>query len=133
MAPPASLVAGWDAESASLVAGWTRKRRDVATVGFLKPSRLEVAAMTLELMQPDPMWDEDAYEETVDVFEALADDETVTVRVWCRDNCPDCRRELPDFAAALDAAEFPDDRLHQIAVDEFDVSAVGPHKLAALG
>lgn len=74
--------------------------------------------MTLDLMQPAPMWDQDAHADTVDAFEALAADEAVTITLWCRDNCSDCRRELPDFAAAVEAAAFPHERLRQIAVDD---------------
>jgi len=71
----------------------------------------------LRTLQPTPTWDADAHESTVDEFAALAD-EGATITLWCRDNCPDCRRELPDLAAALDAAEFPDDRLRAVRVDD---------------
>lgn len=74
--------------------------------------------MTLEAMQPTPTWDADAHADTVAVFEALAADEDVTVTLWCRDNCSDCRRELPDVAAAIEAAEFPEERLRRIPVDD---------------
>jgi thiol-disulfide isomerase/thioredoxin len=74
--------------------------------------------MTLELMQPTPTWDAEAHADTVDAVAALAEDPDVTITLWCRDNCPDCRRELPDFAAAVEAAGFPDGRLRQIAVDD---------------
>jgi thiol-disulfide isomerase/thioredoxin len=74
--------------------------------------------MTLELMQPAPMWDAEAHVDTVDVFETLAGDDDVTITVWCRDDCSDCRRELPDFAGALKAAGFPDERLRLISVDQ---------------
>lgn len=73
--------------------------------------------MTFDILEPDPMWDEEAREPTVEAFAALAADEGVTVSIWCRDDCPDCRRELPDLAAALEAADFPDDRLRQFPVD----------------
>ena len=74
--------------------------------------------MTLTLMQPTPTWDAEAHADAVSAFEALAADPDVTVTLWCRDNCPDCRRELPDFAAAVEAAGFPDERLRQVAVDD---------------
>ena len=77
--------------------------------------------MTLKTLQPTPTWDEDANEATVDVFETLADDDRVTISLWCRDNCPDCRRELPDFAGALDASGFPDERLRAFPVDDENV------------
>lgn len=69
-------------------------------------------------MEPNPAWDADAHEETVATFAALAEDEDVTVTVWGRDSCGDCRRELPDFAAALDAAGFPEERVREIPVDD---------------
>lgn len=74
--------------------------------------------MTLDLMQPAPMWDPEAHADTVDAIEALAADQSVTITVWCRDDCSDCRRELPDFAAAVEAAGFPEERLRQIPVDQ---------------
>lgn len=74
--------------------------------------------MTLALMEPTPTWDAEAHRNTVAAFESLADDETASISLWCRDNCPDCRRELPDFAAAVEAAEFPEERLHVHAVDD---------------
>jgi thioredoxin 1 len=74
--------------------------------------------MTLALLEPTPTWDAEAHENTVAAFESLADDEAATVSLWCRDNCPDCRRELPDFAAAIEAAGFPEERLHVYPVDD---------------
>ena len=53
-------------------------------------------------MRPNPVWDADSYEEAVSVFEALADE--IVVKVWGGDWCKDCRAQLPDFGAALDAA-----------------------------
>ncbi|WP_336135784.1 TlpA family protein disulfide reductase [Natronomonas amylolytica] len=58
--------------------------------------------MELETMRPNPVWDADSYEDAVDTFEALADD--IVVKVWGGDWCKDCRSQLPDFGAALDAA-----------------------------
>jgi thiol-disulfide isomerase/thioredoxin len=58
--------------------------------------------MELETMRPNPVFDENVYEDEVAVFEALADD--IVVRVWGGDWCTDCRSQLPDFGAALDAA-----------------------------
>ncbi|WP_256392143.1 thioredoxin [Natronoarchaeum rubrum] len=74
--------------------------------------------MSLETMEPTPTWDADAHEETVDVFAELAEDDSITIKVWGGDWCKDCRAELPDFGAALDAAEFPEDRVEEIPVDE---------------
>lgn len=74
--------------------------------------------MPLELMQPSPTWDPEAHADTVAAFESVAADPDATITVWCRDNCPDCRRELPAFAAAVEAAGVPNDRLRQIVVDD---------------
>lgn len=87
--------------------------------------------MSLETMAPTPTWDAAAHEETVETFESLRD--RITVHVWGGDWCPDCRSQLPDFAAALSAAEVPDDAVHQHAldrdkegdlVDEYDVEYI---------
>ncbi|ARS91457.1 TlpA family protein disulfide reductase [Natrarchaeobaculum aegyptiacum] len=72
--------------------------------------------MSLETMQPNPTWDAASYEDAVDTLEAHADD--VVYRVWGGDWCKDCRRLLPDFGAALEAAGVPDDRIDEIAVDQ---------------
>jgi thiol-disulfide isomerase/thioredoxin len=74
--------------------------------------------MSLETMVPTPTWDADAYEDTVEVFAELAADDDVEIKVWGGDWCKDCRAELPDFGAALDAAEFPAERVEEIPVDE---------------
>jgi len=58
--------------------------------------------MTLSTMEPNPAWDADSYPAVVDAFESLADG--ATVHVWGADWCGDCRSQLPDFAATLDAA-----------------------------
>ncbi|MFW5964093.1 MAG: TlpA family protein disulfide reductase [Natronomonas sp.] len=58
--------------------------------------------MELETMRPNPVWDADSYDDAVATFEALADD--IVVKVWGGDWCKDCRSQLPDFGAALDAA-----------------------------
>jgi thiol-disulfide isomerase/thioredoxin len=71
--------------------------------------------MSLETMEPTPTWDATAHESIVDRFAALRD--RLTVSVWGGDWCPDCRRQLPDFAAALEAAEIPDERVNSYPVD----------------
>ncbi|MFB6171795.1 MAG: TlpA family protein disulfide reductase [Haloarculaceae archaeon] len=77
----------------------------------------------LETMEPNPVWDAAGYEDAVAVFEALADD--VVVKVWGGDWCKDCRRQLPDFAAALDAAGV--ERIEHYPVEKADDgSKVGP-------
>jgi thiol-disulfide isomerase/thioredoxin len=72
--------------------------------------------MTLETLEPNPVWMADAYADTVDTLAAYSDE--VVYRVWGGDWCPDCRSQLPDFAAALEAADIPDDRLHHYELDQ---------------
>ena len=79
--------------------------------------------MELETMRPNPVFDENVYEDEVAVFEALADD--VVVKVWGGDWCKDCRSQLPDFGGALDAAGV--DRVEHYPVEKAeDGSKVGP-------
>jgi thiol-disulfide isomerase/thioredoxin len=81
--------------------------------------------MTLETMQPNPAWNADAHAETVDAFEAVADE--ITVKVWGGDWCKDCRSQLPDFGAALAAAGVPEDSIVHYPVEkEDDGTKVGP-------
>jgi len=78
--------------------------------------------MSLSTMEPNPAWDAKSYPEVVDAFERLGDD--VTVRVWGADWCGDCRSQLPDFAAALDAAGV--ENVEQYAVEREDGEKYGP-------
>ena len=78
--------------------------------------------MTLETMSPNPVWTADAYEETVETLRAHDD---VTYLVWGGDWCKDCRKQLPDFAAALDAAGVPPERIEQYHVEREDGEKVG--------
>ncbi|WP_114575785.1 thioredoxin family protein [Saliphagus sp. LR7] len=71
--------------------------------------------MSLETMRPTPTWDATAYESTVDTLAAHR--EELTYRIWGGDWCKDCRALLPDFGAALAAAEIPDDRIVEIDLD----------------
>ena len=71
--------------------------------------------MTLETMRPNPTWDSASYEDTVDVLAAHRED--LTYLVWGGDWCKDCRALLPDFGAAPAAAEVPNDRIEELAVD----------------
>jgi len=81
--------------------------------------------MTLETMEPNPVWTEGAYAETVDILAAHADD--LVYKVWGGDWCKDCRSQLPDFGAALDAAGVPDANVEHYAVEkEDDGTKVGP-------
>ncbi|UPM42149.1 thioredoxin family protein [Halocatena salina] len=70
--------------------------------------------MALETMAPNPVWDADAHEETVTV---LREHDDVTYTIWGGDWCKDCRSQLPDFGAALEAADVEDDRIEHVAVD----------------
>ena len=81
--------------------------------------------MELETMEPNPVWTEEAYADTVDVLAVLRHE--VTYKVWGGDWCIDCRSQLPDFAAALDAAEVPGSRIEHYPVEkEEDGSKTGP-------
>lgn len=64
---------------------------------------------TLETMKPNPVWDADSWSDIGAVFS----DNTLTIRVWGGDWCDDCRRQLPDFAAAINAADVPNKRVHE--------------------
>ncbi|MFB6159883.1 MAG: thioredoxin [Haloferacaceae archaeon] len=80
-------------------------------------------ARALETMEPDPDWDP---EDHPDVVAALARD-GLTFKVWGGDWCPDCRRQLPPFGAALDAAGVPEERIEEYPVEKAeDGSKVGP-------
>ncbi|MFC6614575.1 thioredoxin family protein [Halopenitus salinus] len=72
--------------------------------------------MTLRTMQPNAAWSPAGYE---DAIETLGDDEYV-FKVWGGDWCGDCRSQLPDFAAALEAADVPDDRIEHHPVEKND-------------
>jgi thiol-disulfide isomerase/thioredoxin len=72
--------------------------------------------MPLETMEPNPVWVEDAYAETVNVFEAYGQD--LVLRIWGGDWCKDCRAQLPDFGAALAAAEVPEDNIVHYGLDQ---------------
>ncbi|MFB6307902.1 MAG: thioredoxin family protein [Haloarculaceae archaeon] len=81
--------------------------------------------MELETMEPNPVWVEDAYSETVDTLRAHADD--LVFKIWGGDWCKDCRAQLPDFGAALEAAEVPEENIEHYPVEkEDDGTKVGP-------
>jgi thiol-disulfide isomerase/thioredoxin len=81
--------------------------------------------MQLETMEPNPVWTEEAYADTVDTLATLRHE--VSYKVWGGDWCIDCRSQLPDFAAALDAAGVPDSRIEHFPVEkEDDGSKTGP-------
>ncbi|WP_439026556.1 TlpA family protein disulfide reductase [Haloarchaeobius sp. DT45] len=79
--------------------------------------------MELETMRPTPTWDGAGYEDSLDVWRALADD--IVVKVWGGDWCKDCRSQLPDFGAALANAEVENVE-HYPVEKEDDGSKVGP-------
>jgi len=70
--------------------------------------------MTLETMEPA---DELSGSGSDDVLDALGR-EGLTYLVWGADWCGDCEGQLPAFAAALDAAGVPADRIEQFPVDD---------------
>lgn len=79
----------------------------------------------LETMRPNPVWDEAGYEDAIEVFSEMADE--IVVKVWCGDWCPDCRSLLPDFGAALEAADVPEEQIEHFPVEKLDDgSKVGP-------
>jgi thiol-disulfide isomerase/thioredoxin len=79
----------------------------------------------LETMRPNPVFTADAYEEELAVLREHSD--RVVFRVWGGDWCSDCRQQLPDFGAALAAADVPDERVVHYPVEKAeDGSKVGP-------
>lgn len=81
--------------------------------------------MKLKTMEPNPAWDPEAHAETVETLAAWRDE--VTFRVWGDDGCKDCRSQLPDFGAALEAADVPDERVIHYAVERIpDGTKEGP-------
>ncbi len=80
-------------------------------------------------MRPNPAWDAPSYEESVETLAALPD--STTYKVWGGDWCKDCRKQLPDFGAALEAAGVPDERIEHYPVEkDDDGSKVGPRVAA---
>ncbi|WP_348609141.1 thioredoxin family protein [Halobaculum rarum] len=75
---------------------------------------------TLSTMDADAATDIDP-----DVAAALGD-EGLTYKVWGGDWCPDCTQQLPQFAAALDAAGVAADRIEQFPVEKVDGEKQGP-------
>jgi len=72
--------------------------------------------MALDTMEPNPVWVADAYAETVDVLEAYG--EELRFHIWGGDWCRDCRAQLPDFGAALEAAEVPEANVVHYELDQ---------------
>ncbi|PSQ32678.1 thioredoxin [Halobacteriales archaeon SW_12_69_24] len=79
--------------------------------------------MELETMRANPVWDADAHADAVDALASVAD--SVVVKVWGGDWCKDCRSQLPDFGAALEAAGV--DAVEHYPVEKAeDGSKIGP-------
>ena len=79
----------------------------------------------LETMRPNPVWAADAYEDALEVWREVAD--VATVKVWGGDWCKDCRSQLPDFGAGVEAAGIPRERVEHYPVEKADDgSKVGP-------
>lgn len=76
----------------------------------------------METMEPAADWDPAAHE---GVVETLAAD-GLSFHVWGGDWCPDCREQLPAFAAALEAAGVPADRVTVYPVERTDGGKTGP-------
>lgn len=73
--------------------------------------------MQLETMRPNPTWNAASYEDAV---ATLAGTNDATIHVWGGDWCTDCRAQLPDFAAALDAAALPTEQIRHHPVEKHD-------------
>jgi thioredoxin 1 len=75
--------------------------------------------MALDTLEPNPVWDAASHEQAVETLAA----HDLVYRVWGGDWCKDCRSQLPDFGAALDAAGVPDE---QVVGYELDQNKEGP-------
>ena len=80
--------------------------------------------MELETMRPNPVWDADSYEDAIETFEALSDG--IVVKVWGGDWCKDCRSQLPDFGAAMEAAGVENVEHYPVEKAD-DGSKIGPN------
>ncbi|GAB7093338.1 thioredoxin family protein [Halolamina litorea] len=76
---------------------------------------------TLATLEPDPVWDAESHGDAVDALGT----EGLVFRIWGGDWCGDCRQQLPAFAAALEAAGVPDERIHAHAVERENGEKVG--------
>ncbi|MDZ7730729.1 MAG: thioredoxin family protein [Natrialbaceae archaeon] len=72
--------------------------------------------MPLETLRPNPSWDPAAYEDAIETLSTHQD--ALVYRIWGGDWCKDCRAQLPDFGAALEAAGIPEDQVDHRPVDE---------------
>jgi thiol-disulfide isomerase/thioredoxin len=76
--------------------------------------------MTLNTMEPNPTWGTEAHSDVVEAFSELGDD--AVVRVWGADWCGDCRSQLPDFAAALEAADVENVETYPVEREDREAS-----------
>ncbi|MEZ3114431.1 thioredoxin family protein [Halobaculum sp. MBLA0147] len=81
-----------------------------------------MAETDLETLRPAPDWDAAAH---ADAVETLGTAE-LTYHVWTADWCPDCREQVPAFAAALDAAGVDPSAVHVYPVERDDDGKYGP-------
>jgi len=72
--------------------------------------------MALTTLEPNPAWAPEAYTETVETLETYGDE--LVFKVWGGDWCKDCRAQLPDFGAALEAAGVPEERIEHYELDQ---------------
>lgn len=72
--------------------------------------------MALTTLEPNPAWAGDAHSDTVETLERYSDE--LVYKVWGGDWCKDCRSQLPDFAAALSAADVPEKRIEHYELDQ---------------
>ena len=65
-------------------------------------------------MVPNSIWNASDHTETINTLSKL--DDTFKFKIWCDDGCKDCRAQMPDFAAALSAAN-----IHSSCVEQYSV------------
>jgi hypothetical protein len=87
--------------------------------------------MTLDTLTPAPDWNPTAHRAAVDALAGL--DGSARIKLWCDDGCSDCRALLPGFAAALEAAGVPTDRIIQHAVERLPEGEKRGPEVAAYG
>ncbi len=71
--------------------------------------------MSLDSMNPNPLWVASGHKKTIDVFKKLEDN--FIFRIWGDDGCKDCRDQLPEFASVLHAAGVDNSRIKQHLVE----------------
>jgi hypothetical protein len=71
--------------------------------------------MTLDTMAPNPVWNASDHLKTVTTLSKI--DASFVFKIWCDDGCKDCRAQLPDFSAALSAANINPNCIEQYSVN----------------